>query len=649
MSRLGPWANLGRGILLALLSLAGGLAGADETARKVEIRFDPSEGEIQGEMRLTPSDRDFRLLDGLEVTRVTREDEPITTSSPAPGRYRLASLPDEGAPLTNHWRGRLPELDSEARLGLSPEGGFLPARSGWYPLFENPSPGPLELTLHLPADQRGVGSGSLVEEERNEGGVTVHHAHPHTAEIEIATGPWETRERDAEGVRLRTLFPPALDDTYADAYLEETARFLALFESRVGPYPLESFTIAATPLPVGLAFSGFTLLGERVIPLPFIPHTSLPHELMHAWWGAGVRVEHAGGNWSEARTTYLADYALAEERGEALEPRRRWLIDLAALPRERERPLVSFRGEAESVGRLIGYRHGTLFFHMLRQRLGDDDFDSALRLFAREWMFRVAGWSDLQAAFEAATDQDLETFFDAWLTRPGRPELSLHDVERVTTPTGFRVSGEIAQRGDHAPWPLEVPLVVETEEGSRETSVRLESRRTAFSLDTDHAPTALAVDPQHHLLRRLDGAPPILRSLTLNPESRLLALDERLVGLGRRLLGDEAETLDALPSRDAPVLVVGDTAAVVDWLEAQETLPRAQGSPVTAGHSRFWMLPGTRIGLLSGDDPAELERLFRALPHHGHRSLVVLDSDGNTLEADTWPLEEPGLRVEFTP
>ena len=40
---------------------------------------------------------------------------------------------------------------------------------------------------------------------------------------------------------------------------------------------------------------------------------SLAHEVLHAWWGNAVAVDYERGNWSEALTTFMADYALAEE------------------------------------------------------------------------------------------------------------------------------------------------------------------------------------------------------------------------------------------------------------------------------------------------------------------------------------------------
>lgn len=49
--------------------------------------------------------------------------------------------------------------------------------------------------------------------------------------------------------------------------------------------------------------------------LPFIPYTSLPHEILHNWWGNRVWVDYEKGNWSEGLTAYLADHWMKERRG----------------------------------------------------------------------------------------------------------------------------------------------------------------------------------------------------------------------------------------------------------------------------------------------------------------------------------------------
>ncbi|HSP57464.1 MAG TPA: M1 family aminopeptidase, partial [Halomonas sp.] len=503
----------------------------------------------------------------------------------------------------------------------------------------------------VPEGQRAVGSGSLQEERRVEGDYLARFHHPRTREVEIAAGPWRLRERKIEGVRLRTLFPKGLDEAFAETYLERTAEHLALFQARLGRLPYSSFTIAASPAPVGLAFPGFTLLGERVIPLPFIPHTSLPHELMHAWWGAGVGVDYPSGNWAEALTTYLADHALAEKRGEAETMRRRWLADLAALPPSQESALVAFRGGPDSAGRLVGYQHGALLFHMLHQRIGDEAFNRGLRHLAEGWMHRIADWSALITAFGEAAGESQEAFLAPWLTRPGRPSLHLESVRVEALDGGYRLGGVLIQRGNHAPWPLAVPLLVETEEGPINVVRHMDSLRHAFEVLLASRPLALEVDPGSDLLRHPGPTPAILRQLTLDPTTRVLALDDAHRHLARQVLGRDAEGLAASAElhgdAGSPLLVIGSTTALREWRQANG-LPAPLQPLETAGQARFWMIPGQRIGLLGGDDADALARLAVSLRHHGQQSYVVQGRYGQTAKVGTWTVEENPLRVTFT-
>jgi aminopeptidase N len=52
---------------------------------------------------------------------------------------------------------------------------------------------------------------------------------------------------------------------------------------------------------------------------------------------------------------------------------------------------------------------------MLRQRVGDDVFFSALRTFYDEQKFKKAGTDDLRRVFEEASGESLERFFEGWI------------------------------------------------------------------------------------------------------------------------------------------------------------------------------------------------------------------------------------------
>jgi hypothetical protein len=635
-------------MVLAALVAASAVAGpapADVPDMHLDLTLDPVGRSIEGELRMyrPPGASEFRLWHGLRVHEVRAGEETLPFSRTLRGRYRI-QVPD-GAPVVITWSGTLPAPgDGVAGMFLDPDGGFLAPEGGWYPVFEPGRPFALSLRARVPSGQRFVATGSLVGEAVDDGThYTARHAHPRIDGVVLATGPWLERTTAVDGVRVRTLFPETLDAGYAQSYLEHTARYLKLFGARAGAYPYESFTIAASPAPVGVAFPGFTVLGERVIPLPFIPHTSLAHELLHSWWGTGVRVDYAAGNWSEALTTYMADYHLAEQRGAARETRFRWLLDLAALPPDLDRALVTFQGGNQGADRIVGYNRGAMMFHMLNRRIGAQAFDAGTRLFRERHIFEVATWDDLQAAFSEAAGEDLSDFFEAWLNRPGLPELALHDVERRRDGDGWEIRGVLEQVQTAEPWPLAVPLVVETGNGPVRHTVSMRERRAAFAVRVADPPAAIAADPDYDVLRRLTDAPPILRSVTLDPDTRLVTTRPGLEGVGPAVLGRRPQPAEAF-APDVPLLLAGETGDVAEWLAAQG-VPEPPEAMARRGHARVWTVPGTRLLVLSADDMEGLRNLVGVLRHHGHRSYLVQAADGSSVEAGVWVSAEDPLRI----
>jgi aminopeptidase N len=119
------------------------------------------------------------------------------------------------------------------------------------------------------------------------------------------------------------------DAALAERYLDATLEYLAFYSDLIGPYPFAKFALVENFWESGYGMPSFTLLGPRVIRLPFILQTSYPHEILHNWWGNGVYVDYESGNWSEGLTNYLADYWLMERAGRGVEGRRDMLKSFA--------------------------------------------------------------------------------------------------------------------------------------------------------------------------------------------------------------------------------------------------------------------------------------------------------------------------------
>jgi aminopeptidase N len=66
----------------------------------------------------------------------------------------------------------------------------------------------------------------------------------------------------------------------------------------------------------------------------------------------------------------------------------------------------------------IVYGKGGLFFHALRQEIGDRAFFEALQQYYQARKYGIAQPADLLAAFEQAAGRELDAFYQQWLYAP---------------------------------------------------------------------------------------------------------------------------------------------------------------------------------------------------------------------------------------
>ena len=246
-----------------------------------------------------------------------------------------------------------------------------------------------------------------------------------TEEVHLIAAPFTEYSRDAGAVKA-IAFLRKPDQALADRYLDATAQYLEMYRGLLGPYPYSKFALVENFWETGYGMPSFTLLGEQIIRFPFILHSSYPHELLHNWWGNGVFVDFAGGNWCEGLTAYLADHLIAEQRGQGADHRRAILQRVTDyVTPENDFPLSRFHSRHNAVTEAVGYGKTAMVFNMLREKVGDAQFIKALQAFYRDNRFRVASFDDIRKSFEAVSGLDLRPFFDQWIKEVGTPELKL--------------------------------------------------------------------------------------------------------------------------------------------------------------------------------------------------------------------------------
>ena len=684
-----------RFIVPLLLWFCSHSLSAEILHQKLKVTIEPQSGHLQVEAGLTlpqGTRPHFLLHRGLNPQSSTPGVRLIETEQ-IQGRVPLSvyrvELPTDSGQFTISYAGRIshsltrhkesPGRRMERLAGtISAEGVHLDGASAWYPLFPDQLQ-TFELEVDLPQGWLAVSQGAGPNpEQKGRRQQSRWRAQQPQDEVYLIAAPFHLYQRDLDGTEAQ-VFLRQPEQKLAERYLDATERYLGLYQPLLGPYPYPKFALVENFWQTGYGMPSFTLLGSRVIRLPFILYSSYPHEILHNWWGNSVYVDYATGNWSEGLTSYLADHLLAEQRGQGISHRRNALKRYADFIRtDNDFPLREFRGRHSTASQAIGYDKSQMTFHMLRRQLGDQVFIEGLRRFYRDNRFRYAGYAQLQSAFEAASGRSLAAYFEQWTQRTGAPSLRLEQVLLEPHGTGHRLKGRLRQTQSVPPFRLQVPLVVQLANGSQRIEyVAMDRREVDFQIDLADQPIALHTDPWFDLFRSLapQETPPTLsqffgaeRVLILLPSGADKVLLQGYRQLAESWASDYRQAqvkldreVENLPL-DTPVLLLGwenrftppFLAELADYplkrtdegleLWRQAYSAQAHSFALTSrpeqAQTRIW---------IASKNPQSLPGLTRKLPHYGKYSALSFagDAPDNRLKRQ-WPISDSPLSISFT-
>lgn len=243
----------------------------------------------------------------------------------------------------------------------------------------------------------------------------------------------------------------------------------------------------------------------------------IAHELGHQWWGDFLTCnswEHVWLNegfatyssalWFEQRdgangyaeqVVSLFDRVSGADKGRAPEAQ-------GFVSKVWTNPWEAFRRGANP------YPKGAFTLHMLRKRLGDENFFKAIATYIDRHKNSTVETSDLRRVMEEVSGLQLEQFFKQWTARPGIPNVSVkfsYDPSR----NKLRFDIEQTQDIDVDNPAFEFPLGIFIKNSSGPDVViepSVTGKTETFEVDLEGPPQFVAVNPELSVLARIDVA-----------------------------------------------------------------------------------------------------------------------------------------------
>ena len=567
-------------------------------------------------------------------------------------------------------------LIGEEGIYLSPEGNYYPNLPRQMAKFS--------VTTRLPEGWNSITDGDRVFHREEEGLVVTrwetHHA---TDGLYLSAGRYYVVEEPHGDIDLYGYFFPE-DSLLAHRYVGAVHGYIDLYEELIGPYPYSKFAVVENFFPTGYGMPSWTLLGKAVVNLPWIINISLGHEVCHNWWGNSVFVDYEKGNWCEGVTVYCADYLYKELQSldAAREYRRNMLKDYAAyVNAENDFPLTDFRERRETYTRAIGYNKSAMVFHMLRKFMGDEEFWETLGDFYRRQIWKKTSWEDIQRVFDDHCSENMDWFFDQWVSGIGAPALTLNDVSLDKLEDQYLISVELTQETE--PFILKVPIKIYFPDTLETRWFEITPGRHNISIGVESKPVAVALDPDFDVFRILDRdeTPPSL-SEVIGAEKMMIVLPSRgdsatieaYSSLAERMnrTGEAAVKQDSQVSdgdlEEYSIFIMGNlwenylfekfSEMGLKW-EKWADFNRSDGGFSVMGNDfrgenvslmialRCPANKQNSIAVFTASSPEEIARTGNKLMHYGKYSYLAFDSGRNQLKGK-WPVIDNPMRYKFT-
>jgi len=245
----------------------------------------------------------------------------------------------------------------------------------------------------------------------------------------VADEDFELVTTEIDGIVVNSWHNPG-EEGIGMAVAEYGAQSLAVFSEQLSPYPFRELDLLPVEMygAAGCEFPQLIYIGHDYytepddLDVPSALDFTVAHEVVHQWfYGLVGNNQYANAFIDEGITQYLSsEVYFGITYGETVGDE----VTASFLERPFERfvsagddqvvdqPTDDF--EAGWAYGFAAYVKAPLGFAAIHDEIGDDAFFAALQAYVADFMFGVATPDDLLAAFEDASDQDLDAIWRHW-------------------------------------------------------------------------------------------------------------------------------------------------------------------------------------------------------------------------------------------
>ncbi len=385
----------------------------------------------------------------------------------------------------------------------------------WFPCIDAPDERQTtEIVVTVPEGFEAISNGKLLTRKPSSDGKSVtfdwRQDKPHPAYlVTLVVGQFDVVREEWDKVPV-LYYVPRGKKGQVETTFARTREMLSFFSKRFGiQYPWDKYAqVVAYRYGGGMENTSATTMGDILQDKHSILDRDsdgiISHELAHQWWGDLVTCRDWAHLWLNEGFASYAEALWDEHRhGEDAYAYNMNQKAAAAISGGRTRPVVDRRYPTPmSMFDSRAYPKGAWVLHMLRRRVGDEEFFKAVQQYGSAHRLQSAETADFRRTMERVTGRNLERFFYDWTERPGNPTLEV-TTEYAPATQQARVVVKQTQPGEPFHFPLTLlvscagvtkPVVIEQDVTDKENT---------FLIPLPGTPTRVEIDPEQAVLAEI--------------------------------------------------------------------------------------------------------------------------------------------------
>lgn len=360
------------------------------------------------------------------------------------------------------------------------------------------------------AENVGVSNGLEVSQEIEGDFKTTHfrHRYPipaYLVAIAVSNYTVYTDQVDNNGNPFEIvnyIYPEDLNDVQQKT--AQTPQMINFFADKFGEYPYanEKYGHCQFGWGGGMEHTTVSFMGS-------FGQELIAHELAHQWFGNKVTCAGWQNIWlNEGFANFM--YGLVTENFNEEGSYKIWRQNAVNSITSQDGGSVFVpEDELDNINRIfssrLSYNKGAMVLHMLRRKLGDEDFFQAARNYLNhpDFAYNFADTEDLKEVLEEQSGMDLNQFFANWVYGEGYPQYHVEWHQETNGQINFNLSQETSMPQSVGFFEGELPIRLIGNAGqSLDFWINQTAQEQDFNLDPEFTVQEIQIDPEVEIISK---------------------------------------------------------------------------------------------------------------------------------------------------